>query len=57
MRILVPKNNNINNINNKNVNRNESKRSHSPKEILLVVCEFYIISMDIQRLSNSLFLI
>ena len=57
MRILVPKNNNINNINNENVNRNESKRSHSPKEILLVVCEFYIISMDIQRLSNSLFLI
>ena len=48
-----------NNANHKNYNRNNNERkwSYCLKEFLLVVCEFYIICMDIQRVPNSLFLI
>ena len=51
--------NNRNNVNvkNDNSNSNERKWLYCLKEFLLVVCKFYIISMDIQRLPNSLFLI
>ena len=42
---------------NDNSNSNERKWSYCLKEILHVVCKFYIICMDIQRVPNSLFLI
>ena len=42
---------------NNNSNSNERKWSYCLKENVLVVCKFYIICMDIQRVLNSLFLI
>ena len=38
-----------------NDNNNERKWSYGLKETLLVICKFYIISVDVQRVSNSLF--
>ena len=57
--ILILRKYNINNVNhrNDNSNSNERKWSYCLKEILLVVCTFYIFCMDIQRVPNSLFLI
>ena len=57
--ILILRKYNINNVNhrNDNSNSNEHKWSYCLKEILLVVCTFYIFCMDIQRVPNSLFLI
>ena len=59
--ILILQKYNINNVNhrndNSNSNSNERKWSYCLKEILLVVCTFYIFCMDIQRVPNSLFLI
>ena len=61
MFILIVRKYNINNVNHKNdnstSNRNERKWSYCLKEVLLVVCTFYIICMDIQRVPNFLFLI
>ena len=54
--IYYYKNNNSNNIRDKNGNSNERKWSYCLKVILLFVCKFYIISMDIRRVSYSLFL-
>ena len=47
----------ITSIDHKNDNSDECKWSYCLKEILLVICKFYIICMDIQRVSSSLFLI
>ena len=57
--ILILRTYHINNVNqrNDNSNSNEHKWSYCLKEILLVVCTFYIFCMDIQRVPNSLFLI
>ena len=57
--ILILRKYNINNVNHKNDNSNSNERkwSYCLKEILLVVCTFYIFCMDIQRVPNSLFLI
>ena len=57
--ILILRKFNVNNVNhrhdNSNSNSNEHKWSYCLKEILLVVCTFYIFCMDIQRVPNSLF--
>ena len=57
--ILILRKYNINNVNhrnnNSNNNSNERKWSYCLREILLVVCTFYIFWMDIQRVPNSLF--
>ena len=59
--MLILRKYNINNVNHKNdnsnSNSNERKWSNCLKEILLVVCKFYVFCMDIQRVPNSLFLI
>ena len=57
--ILILRKYNINNVNhrndNSNNNSNERKWSYCLREILLLVCTFYIFWMDIQRVPNSLF--
>ena len=57
--IYITTKNNSNNVNeeNNNSNRNECKWSYCLQEILLVVCKFNMICMDIQMVPNSLFLI
>ena len=58
MILILPKNKS-NNVNHKNDNSNSNERKwpYCLREILLVVCKFYIFCMDIQRVPNSLFLI